>query len=123
MPITLLRHHAHDIITSPCIHHLQHTTNERREFCEILNFSDSIFRGLPPSVLGLRCYVHLCQQYFFAGEAGKPVFFGDMVGFPGTYHKYKTLQYSTSIIRTPKHTFTGLHVSFTSNVLLCFKMT
>ena len=41
-----------------------------------------------------------------SGEAGKPGFFGGRVGIPGTYHKYKTVQY-TSILRTPKHTSTG----------------
>jgi len=50
---------------------------------------------LPPSVTRLRFYVHLCQQYFFSGEVGKPGYFGGLIGFPGTCHKYKTVQYST----------------------------
>ena len=82
-PIDMLCHHVY-------IHHLQHTTNDRHR--KILNLSDTIF-----NVTGLRFYVHLCQQYFFSGEAGKPGFVGGRVGFPGTYHKYITVQNSIQV--------------------------
>ena len=55
-------------------------------------FSDTIF-----NVTGLIFYVHFCQQYFFSGEAGKPGFLGGRCGFPGIYHKYNTVQYSTQV--------------------------